>query len=401
MNLSPTSPTVGLQLLQYGLPLLLGYVLYVGIAGRWRPVRPARPEDRPDWLLGAWVGLSVAAIAGTTMHLAHGLPLERAPELFRDAAWWLVAALLPGFAVRLAHRASRRRGRDAFVDPAGDPARTTIAIGVDGRTLDEGLPDDGQTLVDEARAEARDEPRIGEARDEGPDVAAEALRERGGVLYVPIENPDEAGVRRALDDERRLREETEKHLQVTRRALYSLDASAREGDDARTETLIALETELEAHVRRSAAAEARATREECGRMQAETTASKLKREVLRLRSEMRRTAEARARAVATAGKSVAFARRSLQARTTLEERLRETEEALVNRQETISSLIRALEAEKGRTEEQVASRARQLVLHERQLRERRSLETAARGVEGKLSTRLVKKVARARPLAGT
>ena len=390
MNLSPTPPTVGLQLLQYGLPLLLGYVLYVGIAGRWRPVRPARPEDRPDWLLGAWAGLSVAAIVGTTMHLAHGLPLERAPELFRNAAWWLVAALLPGFAVRLAHRASRRRERDAPDAPV-DPARTAT-IAIEGHALDEARA--------ESRVELPDEP-LAEVRDAGRDAAARALRERGDVLYVPIENPDEAGVRRALDDERRLREETEKHLQVTRRALYSLDASAREGDDARTETLTALETELEAHVHRSAAAEARATREECGRMQAETTASKLKREVLRLRSEMRRTAEARARAVATAGKSVAFARHSLRARATLEERLRETEEALVNRQETISSLIRALEAEKGRTEEQVASRARQLVLHERQLRERRSLETVARGVEGKLSTRLVKKVARARPLAGT
>ena len=124
-------------------------------------------------------------------------------------------------------------------------------------------------------------------------------------------------------------------------------------------------------------------------------------EVLRLRSEMRRTAEARARAVATAGKSVAFARRTLQARAVAEDRLREAREALANRQETISSLIRALETEKGRTDERIAARAKQMLLHERQLRERRNLEEVARSVEGKLSTRLVKKVARARPLAST
>ena len=374
----PVLPT-GLQLLQYGLPALLGYVLYVGIAGRFAPGRPAPVEARPAWLLGAWTGVSVAAVLGTAAHLAYGLPLDRAPVLFRTAAWSLGAALLPGCLAWLAYRRAVRR-----VAARNAAARVDAPFGLDVPDVDVASP----------LGDAPEEPEDGATDDEVDETLVD-------VRYVPIPNAADAEARRALEDERRLREQTEKHLQVTRRALYSLDAAAREGEDERADTLIALETELEAHVRRSSAAEARATHEECGRVRAETTASQLKHEVLRLRSELRRAAEGRARAVATAGKSVAFARRAMQARATLEERLRETGEALANRQETISSLIRALEAEKGRTEEQVASRAKQLVLHERQLRERRSLEELARSVEGKLSTRLVKKVARARPLAGT
>ena len=47
---------------------------------------------------------------------------------------------------------------------------------------------------------------------------------------------------------------------------------------------------------------------------------------------------------------------------------------------------------------QVAALAKQLVLHEKQLDARRNLEEVARSVEGKLATRLARKVARARPV---
>ncbi len=351
----------GFEPFQYALPVLLGYVLYVGIAGRFRPARPRSEEERPAWFLGLWNALSVALVLGVALHVAYRLPLDEARALLRPAAWTLGAALLPGYAIWFAWRASvrKRLSRDAAL-------RIEETLGLDAHdTIELAGPVDAQ------------------------------------VRYVPIPaaRADEAA-RRELDEERRLREETEKHLQVTRKALYSLDAAARDGEDARADALIALEAEVEGHVRRSSSAEARATREECGRMQAESAASAAKREVLRLSSELRRGTEARARAVATAGKSVAFARRTLQARAQLEDRVRELEATLDNRQQTISSLIRALEKEKARTQEKVTSLAKQLVLHERQLRERRSLEEVARSVEGKLSTRLVKRVARARPVTG-
>ena len=441
------TPPTALQLFQYGLPLLLGYVLYVGIAGRLGPTWPSAPERRPGWFLGAWTGLSVAAVTGTAMHFAYGLPLELARTLFVDAAWALTAALTPGYAIWLAWRSSSRRAvalaadrdvdaHDAFhprtVPDAFDTAdaleelealerfgtaapATVVPAHLDAPPArvfgDEGARGDasgnGEASAIDAGESASGTP-TGVAAGPGAEAEAEAETETDdaeraaeNVLYVPIADAGSADARRALDEERRLREQTERHLQVTRRALYSLDAAAREDEDARADTLIALETELETHVNRSAAAEARATREECERLRAQTDASRLKQEVLRLRSENRRTVEARSRAVATAGKSVAFARRTLQARAVAEDRLREAREALANRQETISSLIRALETEKGRTDERIAARAKQMLLHERQLRERRNLEEVARSVEGKLSTRLVKKVARARPLAST
>lgn len=424
-NLPPDlslGPVTALGLFQYGLPALLGYTLYVGIAGRFGPARPTNPIERPGWFLGVWVALSVAGITGTAMHFAHGLPLEAARELFLLATAALGAALVPGCIAWLVWTRSTRSalerapGPEAFEDDpfefAEEPAEgpeipeTFIALGADPGTAQTDVMDETETETEteaEAEADAIDDAApmrafVAEAVARAAAEPEAAAGDAGDVHYVPIASERDA--RRALEQERQLREQTEKHLQVTRRALYSLDAASREDENERADSLIALETELEAHVRRSSAAEARATHEECERVRAETNASRLKSEVLRLRSDLRRGAEARARAVATAGKSVAFARRTLQARASLEDRLRETEEALANRQETISSLIRALESEKERTEEMVCSRARQLVLHERQTRERRSLEEVARSVEGKLSTRLVKKVARARPLAG-
>ena len=441
LSLLPAGPALGLpadlvaalpsplRLFQYGLPALLGYTLYVGVAGRFGPGRPAAATERPAWFLGLWIGLSVAGIVGTTMHLAYGASVDEARALFLSAALALAVALVPGCVAGLSWGASVRRASRAdaatWSYPFDEARADAFEIAFEGDAV--ARAEDRADGVDDAPFEAVAAADVGDV--EGTDLVVpdrdgsvpDADADAPETELEPETDPDADGARAAdelataseaagreaaereadarLEQERQLRERIERHLQVTRRALYSLDTAAREGEGERADTLIALETELEAHVRRSAAAEARATREECGRLQAETNAQRLKREVLRLRSELRRTAEARARAVATAGKSVAFARRTLQTREALEARLGEAEGALANRQETISSLIRTLEVEKGRTEELVASRAKQLVLHERQLRERRALEEAARSVEGKLSTRLVKKVARARPLA--
>lgn len=417
--------TIGFALFQYGLPALLGYVLHVGIAGRAGLRRPASLEERPAWFLGLWTAMAVTGVLWIALYAAYRMPLEEARTLFRPTSWALGAALLPGFALWLAWRSSirRRLARDAALradDSLGldDPSAMGLALGDadGGGTPVDALDPAPLTLF---VADASDDEAEGAFGTIGTgSVVADGVLELGAltspvaaivptdddctVRYVPIPAAgriDEA-MRRELADERRLREETEKHLQVTRRALYTLDATARGDEDARADALIALEGEIEGHVRRGAVAEARATREECGRMQAETAASAAKREVLRLSGELRRNTEARARAVATAGKSVAFARRTLQARGLLEDKLRELEETLENRQATIGSLIDALEAEKSRTREHIESRARQLVLHERQLRERRGLEEVARSIEGKLSSRLVKKVARARPVEG-
>jgi len=110
---------------------------------------------------------------------------------------------------------------------------------------------------------------------------------------------------------------------------------------------------------------------------------------------------------------VSFARQAIQQRQRLEDNvgrlesqvshlksnLTSTREALQNRQSTIATLIKALETEKRRSRTNMTKIAKQMVLKDRQLRARKSREGLARSVEDKLTSRLVKKVAKARPLA--
>jgi len=208
-----------------------------------------------------------------------------------------------------------------------------------------------------------------------------------------------AALRQTLTEEIKLRRETESHLRISRKALGTLESESRNFESSKASALIGLEEELENRHRETAAAEARVSRIEAERATAETEIITLKQDLLQAKREVRRSTAARAKALNTANKAVAFARQAVQARGRAEARLREGEDSLKNRQETISSLIKALEKEKRRTEDDVAAMAKEMVLHEKQLYARRSLEEVARTMDGKLTSRLVKKVAKARPLA--
>ena len=83
-----------LLLFKYILPALLGYTLFVGIAGRFNPIRkPELLAERPSWMLGIWTGLSVVLVLGVGLHMAYDMPLEAARGLARPAAWSLAALL--------------------------------------------------------------------------------------------------------------------------------------------------------------------------------------------------------------------------------------------------------------------------------------------------------------------
>jgi len=156
------------------------------------------------------------------------------------------------------------------------------------------------------------------------------------------------------------------------------------------------EAELQDKTKRTAAAEARAEREASKWAALETEMVNLRQDTLKAQNESRTSTEARAQALSTANKATTFARQAMEQRSRLETQVHEAKSDLENKQQTISSLIKALEKEKARTKEDVASMAKQLVLHEKQLQARRTLEEVSRSVDNKLSTRLVKKVAKAR-----
>ena len=93
-----------LLLFKYILPGLLGYTLFVGIAGRFNPFsKPVTLAERPSWMLGIWTSLSVVLVLGIGLHMAYDMPLEAAKDLSRPAAWSLAALLGVGIMVYLAY----------------------------------------------------------------------------------------------------------------------------------------------------------------------------------------------------------------------------------------------------------------------------------------------------------
>lgn len=203
-------------------------------------------------------------------------------------------------------------------------------------------------------------------------------------------------LREALDAELKTRRELENHLRITRKGLGELESETRHFENKKAEAMMELERELEDRIKRTAAAEARAEREANKRSELEKEMVLVRQDALKATNECRVSVEARAKAMSTANKATTFARQAMQIRTRLETELHNAEAELDNKQNTISSLIKALEKEKARTQEEVASMAKQLRLHEKQLQARRTLEEVSRSVDNKLSTRLVKKVAKAR-----
>jgi len=391
----------------YCLPALLGYLLFVGISGRYTPHRvPARRVDRPSWGLGLWVALSVTAVVTAGVHVATTFGLYAAATLLAPGAWALTALLLPGLLAFFIYRAHVARGLEAEAigrrEAAFDSARILMfptnerMSAADERSGTS--PDDSSvvaTFLDIDGPRRLDIPDLQVAVQDAPRGTDEPAID---TAIVANEAPDSAELRLALAEERGLREQTEKHLRVTRRALGRLESESREHEGDKTDALIALEEALESRIRDAASAESRATREAAARVDAETSVLSLKQDMLAARNRARRDTAARARAISTATRSVAFARQAVKARARIEAKLRETEEALANRDATVSSLIATLEKEKRRTDLQVNVLAKQLVLHEKQLEARRKVDEVARSVEGKLTSRLARKVARARPV---
>jgi len=87
-----------LFIFKYALPALLGYTLFVGLAGRYNPLRkPAELEERPPWFLGLWTGMCVFLVISVGLHIAYGLTLEEGRTIAAPSAVILSALLLIGF----------------------------------------------------------------------------------------------------------------------------------------------------------------------------------------------------------------------------------------------------------------------------------------------------------------
>ncbi len=173
-----------------------------------------------------------------------------------------------------------------------------------------------------------------------------------------------------LSDELAAHEETSRQLRITRKVLARLTPSAQEGtaspagEPEDTDSLVQLKEELAASIAMQASLQSEANREKEKRLQSEEAGSRLREELIQAKHDIRRSSAARAKALSTANKAIAFARQTLQVRALLEEELQMARNTLSKRQDTISSVIRELENEKERTQEEVAFMAQQLVVHD-------------------------------------
>lgn len=481
------------------LPMLLGYTLFVGLSGRFNPFsKPSELKSRPNWLLGSWIGLSVALVTGIVLHMAFQLPLDAVKTLVQPTGLMLAALVVPGMIAYLFYSHSIRARineqelknmsagaiidnqiedidfDDTLVmdDTQGEIADTSIIMedqlsrarnveatpitfveavdsGNSGSmsllfdTISSPLPSeqsvansDGvaqsiaetdntehssttdqtidEQIIEVTHNTEAEESQSTELTNNTINVSSDAIVSESTSDQIDVNQAVSADVtdnlvenqaseveklkaeiddlKQTLDTEYSLRNHTETHLRITRKALRNLEGDTRDFESNKADALMNIEEQLDSRIKEVAAAQARAQREEASRIEAETAIINMKQDMLEAKRELRRNTEARAKALATANKTVSFARQSVQARTRAEARITQLENRLKLSQETVSSLIAALDKEKARTHADVTEMAKELILQQKRINEKRTLDEASRRTPKRLSRRTAKKV---------
>jgi len=402
-----------LAFFKYGFPLLFGYVLFAGISGRMNPFSmPSYPPDRASRWLAIWIGVVVSGVLAAGLHMAYNMTPESAISLLLPSASILACLILPalGFYAYYRLRDAREKtletrsafnwnkAAEEFLMASREDNQSEEGISFEASQEELQAISDELTEVSPAYLTAL---HIDHMNDEAQGEAVNDPVKQWKNLrreFHDAGKPDGVTAHAALADEIALREETEKHLRITRKALSVLESQTRNHSIDKADALIELEEKLARTIESAIGFETAAVQEKSLRTEIEDTVVELKHRMVKAKQEIRHGAASRAKALSTANKSIALARQSMHVRARLETELNAAKVLLGNRQKTICSLVRALEKEKRKTHEKATVMARQLVLQEQQIEARRSLEGVARSVENKLTSRLVKKVAKARPL---
>lgn len=421
----------------FALSLLLGYVLFVGMTRRVNPIaRPVKKQEINKWYLALWTGLCVSLVLYTVLLKTLGAPFHQALGFLPGPGLLLATLLIPALALyiyaqnRLLNRANASTQKSfnwgALKDDEAEfdqalLSSPSVDIALEATGEHSAFPldsttsaiDVSPTYLQTIKTDRMPEQSISEEAVNDAQRASDAIN----VLAADIESeeqsefeslthddtlatmlPLEDDLPMKLSAEIALRQETEQHLRVTRKALSVLEAETRHHSNDKADALIELEEQLASSIEQTADAQADAMNERKRRIEAEQRVVKLKQKMVKAKREIRRSAAARASALSTANKSIAFARQSVELRGRLENELEQAHVTLSERRKTINSLVKALEKEKRKTRHDVKAMAQQLVLHEKQKNAKRTLEDVARSVENKLTSRLVKKVAKARPI---
>lgn len=200
----------------------------------------------------------------------------------------------------------------------------------------------------------------------------------------------------ALSAETILRINTEKHLRITRKALSSLEAETHINRESHKKLLTEVKGKLAQSVKESTALKAHVSYERARTLKALNTIARLKKKQVQFKQQIHKSTAARAKALSTANKTIGFARQSLQIRARLESELNDLQLTRKGQEKTINDLSRSLDREKRINQAEVEAMAKQLILREKRASARIARAQVVRGVENNISTRLVKKVAKAR-----
>lgn len=375
------------------LPVVLGYSIFLGISGRVNPLRkPYYEDERPSWLFAIWSGISVALIMGLGLRIAYRLPpAEPTDTIVLPVAGLLVTLLLPGYCVYLFYRRhllNRSVARNGLIIDNF----TEVANNANYRA------DDMDMQFEIEHNPTVNLPKTEDCTMASLRAATVAIKARCVSEARQFSQMELSTMQTQLDKERDLREETEKHLRITRKALARLENERLSQQSSTADALIELEERLSQSIAMQSRFETMASKELAKRTDLEQLVVDLKNRLVKAKHDVRRSIAARAKALSTANKTIAFARQSLRTRARLETEVNELHEKLASIQTLTSSLIRALEKEKRRTEAEISQKAKELVLTEKHLQARKNLEEVSRSIESKLASRFVKKIAKAKPI---
>ena len=126
---------MALIILQYGLPILLGYTFFVGLAGRYNPfARPKARLERPSWFLGLWTGITIAAIALVGLRVAFRMDLTELTALVAPIALAFAASMVPGLIAYFWYRSHVKRqvlNTEAVVEDQFSDSQTPADLELD------------------------------------------------------------------------------------------------------------------------------------------------------------------------------------------------------------------------------------------------------------------------------
>ena len=364
---------MSLLLFKYGLPVLLGYTLFAGISGALNPFR--RPDSyyrRPAWILGLWSGLTVSLVLAASLHLAFQLPAGTAHTLLKPSASLLAALLIPAFIFYFSYGRSLQKQLNSQFDEDVEDESNDLDTDVVGW---EGAPDNitpAYLLNAEVQEISLDNQKeaVNDARQ---NVVTEHIDQKRGQDFTPApeetqateitretehaqtqeftREPEQSGALELTE----IFAQSQKHRQDLQPSLTSeqqqlQDPAASQNLDKEIEKIFSSRFApgrgnnpmLPSDTNTIKQLEKDLRRERRRRKQSERQLAITKQSLAFARHQLKRSNAARAEALSTANKSIAFARQTVQIRARLETELDLVQKSLKKRQSTISNLITAM-----------------------------------------------------------